>query len=62
MTPASKKGEKKSKTCEWSYDETMDAYETDCDQAFCVNEGTPKENDMRFCCYCGKKLVERKNK
>lgn len=25
---------------------------------FTLNEGTPTENDMMHCCYCGKQLVE----
>lgn len=47
--------------CEWSMDLDSEyaAWETKCGNAFWLNDGTPKENDMRFCCYCGKKLVER---
>lgn len=30
-----------------------------CDnKLFCVNNGLPSENDMRFCPYCGKNLNE----
>lgn len=35
-------------------------WETDCDELFVFNEGGPKENNMKFCCYCGKPLGERK--
>ena len=43
--------------CHWTEDSDGD-YDTDCDQEFCIFGGTPKENGMRFCCYCGKPLVE----
>jgi hypothetical protein len=42
-------------TCEWS-DGGEGAYLTECGEAFVVNEGTPAENGMRFCPYCGRKL------
>lgn len=44
--------------CRWDYDADMGAYETECGHAFCINEGTPAENDMRFCPYCGGELWE----
>lgn len=28
------------------------------DKLFCLQNGTPSENGMRFCPYCGKNLVE----
>ena len=28
------------------------------DRIFCLTNGTPSENGMRFCPYCGKNLVE----
>lgn len=28
------------------------------DKMFCLTNGTPSENGMRFCPYCGKNLVE----
>lgn len=37
------------------YDET---WETDCDNMFTLNEGTPSDNRMKFCCFCGGELVE----
>ena len=43
--------------CHWTEDSDGN-YDTDCDQEFCMIGGTPKENGMRFCCYCGKPLVE----
>jgi hypothetical protein len=43
--------------CHWKED-TDGTYETDCGQAYCMNDGTPKENDMRFCSFCGRVLEE----
>jgi len=42
--------------CRWVLDE--DYWETSCGEAFCLNEGTPSDNDFEFCPYCGKSLVE----
>lgn len=45
-------------TCEWrGEDYDSDEWVTSCKKSFCLMEGTPAENDMRFCCYCGKPLV-----
>ena len=48
----------KKKTCNWTYDEWHDVWETECGGAFCIGEGKPSDNNMNFCCYCGRKLVE----
>lgn len=38
---------------EWTY------WETECGKAFVLNdEGAPIEHDMRYCCYCGRKLLD----
>lgn len=47
-------------TCKWTYDEWHDCWDTECGNAYQVTEGTPKENNMKFCPYCGKALVEEK--
>lgn len=45
--------------CLWTRaDDDTDLWETSCGEEFCIIEGTPKENKMRFCCYCGKPLEE----
>jgi len=45
--------------CLWSRaDEDSDCWETSCGNAFCINDGTPKENNFSFCAYCGKPLIE----
>jgi hypothetical protein len=47
-------------TCLWSQDDwDSDCWNTECGEAFCITEGTPKENKMNFCVYCGKPLKER---
>lgn len=45
--------------CTWK--ETVDPsalvyWETNCDNAFMIESGTPAENGFRFCCYCGRLL------
>jgi hypothetical protein len=45
--------------CEWIEDEEGN-WSTECRRLFCLNEGTPKENGMNFCCYCGGALTEGK--
>jgi len=46
-------------TCLWKEDSDGN-YDTDCGCAFCLEAGTPSENGMRFCCYCGNVLFEVK--
>ena len=45
------------KECVWKYD-WDDQWETNCSHRFEFVDGTPTENKMKFCCYCGGKLVE----
>ena len=54
-----------SKKCKWKLNEEYDGGEfwsTACGGAFTVTEGTPKDNGMKFCPYCGKKLWQLKQK
>lgn len=51
MTPT------KPATCTWTPDDDGN-WETDCDQEFVFMDGGPDDNNMRFCCYCGRKLVQ----
>ncbi|MHB1098120.1 MAG: hypothetical protein ACYCZR_01070 [Burkholderiales bacterium] len=45
--------------CRWVQDGVGESHwDTDCRHRFTINEGTPSENHMAFCCYCGKPLVE----
>jgi hypothetical protein len=44
--------------CEWAQeDESSDAWDTGCGRTFLINDGTPSENDMCYCCFCGKTLI-----
>lgn len=46
-----------SDACTWT--EAADGnWQTDCDHMFCLYDGTPKENHLAFCGYCGRKLEE----
>lgn len=51
------------KNCIWTMDNTgfyeSETWETSCGNAFIINEGKPSDNDMKYCCYCGKKLQEK---
>jgi len=44
-------------TCNWQ--ETEEGHwQTSCGEAFMLDEGTPWENRMRYCCYCGDPLEQ----
>lgn len=45
------------KDCAWTYDDDSESYDTQCGQLFTIIEGTPDENHMAFCAYCGGHLV-----
>lgn len=42
-------------TCIWQQDVEGD-WDTSCGHRFSFIEGMPNENDINFCCYCGKPL------
>ncbi len=42
-------------TCKWSAD-FEGVWWTDCDEAHVLTNDGPTENNMKFCCYCGKPL------
>jgi hypothetical protein len=45
--------------CIWAQDgEGEDAWDTGCRNRFMLTEGTPSDNRMAFCCYCGKTIEE----
>ena len=49
------------KNCTW--EEDCEGYwNTACDNMFTLEEGTPEENQMKFCCYCGRPLKQRRYK
>lgn len=43
--------------CEWVVDDDGN-YQTSCDHTHTITNGTPSENDMRYCCYCGARIKE----
>lgn len=43
--------------CCWS-ENSNGAWATGCGNLYEVNDGTPLENKMHFCCFCGRKLTE----
>ena len=47
-------------TCTWQQDGDSDSglYATSCRHYFNLEEGTPEDNKMAWCCYCGKKLAQ----
>ena len=49
-----------SETCTWHQDGDSDSgvYATSCRRFFNLTDGTPEDNKMQWCCYCGKKLVQ----
>lgn len=44
--------------CIWKRGTYDDHWETSCDDAFQFADGGPRENNMRFCPYCGRVLQE----
>ncbi len=48
------------KVCEWKGDDEFNTYNTSCENSFQLMEGSPKDNEMEFCCYCGRALKETK--
>jgi hypothetical protein len=42
--------------CAWR--EEDGCWVTDCHHEFVINEGTPRENDMQYCCYCGRTIEQ----
>jgi hypothetical protein len=45
------------KECHWFHDDEDGAFDTQCDQRFTLNEGTPEDNYMNYCPFCGGKLI-----
>ena len=48
--------------CNWSQptysDAECNAWKTDCGEYWAITEGTPTENNMKFCHGCGKPIKE----
>lgn len=51
----------KDKLCVWKEIVEMFGcfyWATSCGKVWSFNMGTPKENDMKYCCFCGKKIKQ----
>lgn len=46
-------------TCDWREDEDGN-WDTGCGQKHVLLDGGPTDNHMRYCCYCGSRLRERR--
>lgn len=46
--------------CEWSQDEnSVSLWYSDCGKRLWLGQtGSPRENEMEFCCFCGETLFE----
>lgn len=45
-------------TCDWSCgDDDWDTWHSECGQDWIFEEDGPNENDMKFCPFCGRKIV-----
>lgn len=47
--------------CKWVQDsdwENSGDYHTECGGELSLTVGTPKDNDMKYCCFCGKELIQ----
>lgn len=52
-----KQGSVSDYVCEWRLcDEEANVYDTSCRNPHILIEGTPEENNYKFCPYCGKKI------
>lgn len=44
--------------CGWTEESEGIAWATGCGHLFDVNDGTPKQNGMNYCCFCGRSLIQ----
>lgn len=42
--------------CVWTEDPDGGGWDTDCGEKFELTSGTPEENRMVYCCFCGRPL------
>lgn len=45
--------------CTWQWDDEG-YWETECGNKYVILEGTPKENGMKYCTYCGREINEQR--
>ena len=47
-------------SCVWQHDDSHDTWHSSCDASpWQFPEGTPSDNRMKFCPFCGKALIQR---
>jgi hypothetical protein len=50
----------RNKDCTWSQIELdCDTWSASCGNEFTINDGTPRDNNLKFCCFCGGVLHQR---
>ena len=49
-------------TCTWTQQDHYESgwWASDCGHEFVFEEGEPLSSEFRFCCFCGKALVEER--
>ena len=50
------------KTCKCLWKKEEACWSTDCGRKFTVNDGSPWENGMVYCCFCGRVIYMKKLK
>jgi hypothetical protein len=46
------------KPCTWYSTVDDGDWSTDCGNYFVLDDGTPSDNKMKFCCFCGSPIAE----
>ncbi|MEN5236649.1 hypothetical protein ABE459_03985 [Pseudomonas sp. TWI923] len=49
-------------SCTWTYNDDSFAWDTTCSESFLLMDDGPKENCMKFCCYCSKPIIQAPHK
>ena len=44
--------------CIWKWTDLPNNWATSCGGQFSIEDTTPSENNMEYCCFCGKKIRE----
>jgi hypothetical protein len=52
MMPAQPSADARDAACTWTWQEGDEVWATSCGDLFALGAGTPKDNGMRWCCYC----------
>jgi len=48
-------------TCTWNQDQDYgDSWNTQCGKSFLLNDGSPHENGLQWCGFCGRPLEEQR--